>query len=106
MVKVQSSTGQIVMDYYNKYNLSLKYEEITNEQPSLIYSVSVFHNNTKIFSDNEIYYFNDDARNFIQENNNLEFNKPNKYLLLVKYLLVTIKEKLITNEYQKPMSNT
>ena len=73
MVKVQSSKGQIVMDYYNKYNLSLKYEEITTEQPSLIYSVSIFHENTKIFSDNEIYYFNNDARKFIQENNNLEF---------------------------------
>ena len=73
MVKVQSSKGQIVMDYYNKYNLSLKYEEITTEQPSLIYSVSIFHENTKIFSDNEIYYFNNDARKFIQENNS-EFN--------------------------------
>lgn len=73
MVKVQSSKGQIVMDYYNKYNLSLKYEEITTEQPSLIYSVSIFHENIKIFSDNEIYYFNNDARKFIQENHNLEF---------------------------------
>lgn len=73
MVKVQSSTGLVVMDYYNKFNLSLKYEEITTEQPSLIYNVIVFHNNEKIFSDNEIYYFNDKAEDFIKNNRDLEF---------------------------------
>ena len=73
MVKVQCSTGVIVMDYYNKFNLSLKYEEITTEQPSLIYNVYLFHNDTKIFSDNEIYYFNEKAKDFIKNNHDLEF---------------------------------
>ena len=57
MVKVQSSTSEVVMNYYKKYNISLKYEETKNEQPFVSYTLSLFNGNNKIFTDHETQYF-------------------------------------------------
>ena len=68
MVKVQSSTSEVVMNYYKKYNISLKYEETKNEQPFISYTLSLFNGNNKIFTDHETQYFNNNAIEFIKQN--------------------------------------
>ena len=73
MVKVKSSTGNIVMNHYNKFNLSLKYEEYNTEQPNISYSVSLYHNDKKLFTDSELLITNDNAINFIKENQDLNY---------------------------------
>lgn len=73
MVKVQCSTGEVVMNYYNKYNISLKYEEFKNEQPANYYTVSLFCGNDKIFTDKDITYFNNDSIDFIKNNKDLDY---------------------------------
>lgn len=74
MVKVQSSTSEVVMNYYKKYNISLKYEETKNEQPFVSYTLSLFNGNNKIFTDHETQYFNNNAIEFIKQNKDIEYN--------------------------------
>ena len=74
MVKVQSSTSEVVMNYYKKYNISLKYEETKNEQPFVSYTLSLFDGNNKIFTDHETQYFNNNAIEFIKQNKDIEYN--------------------------------
>ncbi len=73
MVKVKSSTSDIVMNHYNKFNLSLKYEENISEQPIISYSVSFYHNDKKLFTDSETILSNDNAFEFIEQNQNLNY---------------------------------